>query len=378
MENDKAIEQLLTQVASINEHYEEIAKISGENFNIFNILDLTSKELIHSKFIAMLLDPKGEHGMGDLFFKLFIKTIGINKCDKIDYSDVRVEIEKSIEEGRIDILITTRNKNIIIEDKIYAGDQKEQLLRYHDYCKDAVLLYLTLDGHNPSETSTNGLLKKEDDYYCISYRDHILNWLELCVKETANNPFLRETISQYNLLIKQLTGQARSKQMSDEVLGLITKSEENFTAYLTLCEFKKETIFRHVLNNTIIPALEKVAERHGLLFDITDDKNNILAEEYGFRFTKQPEWGNVYIWFAFGNNLNDLICNIFNYEKDANGKCKGWLEEEWNSMGEYKNWHWNNIEMLRKLCCQTDDVIQKIESEIKELMPKVKALLKQI
>jgi hypothetical protein len=318
-----AVEQLLEQIAAINKRYEEIAKVSGENFNIFNILDLTSKELIHSKIIAMLLDPEGEHGMGDLFFKLLIKTIAIEKCSGIDYSGLKLKIEKSFEDGRIDILITTRNKKVIIENKIYAGDQDEQILRYHNKYPDAVLLYLTLDGHSPEKKSSKDL-EEDQHYFCISYKDHILRWLELCRKETVNSPFLRETMNQYILLVKQLTGQARSKQMNNEIVNVITKSEENFKAYWDIIGINRQEIITHVFEDKVLPSVKKVAKEHGLEFlDCSDI--NILEEQYGYNL-KKPEWKEIEIDFYFSKNLTNLVYYIHDMEKEFNEK---WEIERW-------------------------------------------------
>ena len=56
--NEDNLQHLLEKVALINTKYEDIAKITGENFNVFNILGMRSDELVHSKIIAELLNPK--------------------------------------------------------------------------------------------------------------------------------------------------------------------------------------------------------------------------------------------------------------------------------------------------------------------------------
>ena len=367
MENDKAIEQLLTQVASINKHYEEIAKISGENFNIFNILDLTSKELIHSKFIAMLLNPKGEHQMGSVFLNLFIKTINIEKCNEIDFSNAIIKQEDPVPDGRMDISITAMNgKKIIIENKVYAKDQDGQLSCYYESGTESVLLYLTLDGHNPKDTSKRGL-EKDQDYYCISYKMHILNWLELCVKETKEIPFLRETLNQYILLIKQLTGQARRDKMNNEVLDLITRTEENLSAYLILEKLKKETVLKYI-QEKIFRTLNEIAKNSDLVLEDTDyNSQGILTYEYGFKFYKESWKDKISIWFSFAENLTNMEYGIYDEEKGHIGEGKKPME---------KYWHLKNTEVLAKLCSQNDDFVQEIETKIKELIPKVEALLK--
>jgi len=217
------IKNLLQKVSDISTKYEEIAKITGENFNIFKVMNVLSDEVkLHSAFIAELLNPKGTHGQGDVFLKLFVEQLGV---EDFDTKNATTKVEKNIGEktetegGRIDIVINSGRKNIFIENKIYAGDQPQQLLRYHNADKKADLFYLTLYGRDASEESTG---KSEDKYYIsISYSTDILNWLKKCKKETVNFPVLRETITQYNNIIKYLTGQTMNEKMKNEIKDLI-------------------------------------------------------------------------------------------------------------------------------------------------------------
>ena len=66
----------LERVTSINKKYENIAEITGENFNVFRILGLSSSEVrTHSAFIAELLNPKGSHNQKQIFLKLFCEDV---------------------------------------------------------------------------------------------------------------------------------------------------------------------------------------------------------------------------------------------------------------------------------------------------------------
>jgi hypothetical protein len=114
------------------------------------------------------------------------------------------------EADRIDILIMTKKKAIIFENKIGAGDQDKQLERYVDKVKrnfseeNITVCYLTLYGHEPSAESL-GELKKE--VKCISYENDIFGWIENC-RGKCHESFrpLLETLFQYQNLIKKLTG----------------------------------------------------------------------------------------------------------------------------------------------------------------------------
>lgn len=230
--------EIFKQIELIRHKYEEIAKISGENFNIFNVLGLTSNEVrTHSAFVAELLNPKGGHDQNNAFLDLFCKQFNITNIDTLN---CKVEIEKIIgiisenyeDGGRIDIVVHDVNRNgFIIENKIYAGDQSKQLIRYNNWAKnhlniDYKLFYLTLFGDSASiESITNndGLIA----YDSISYSYDIIEWLKDCQKQAVNHPTLRETIRQYINLLKILTHQTNNNNMQQEIKEIILDNLES-------------------------------------------------------------------------------------------------------------------------------------------------------
>src|SRR5690606_4244508 len=142
----KTTENLFGQVTTLIKKYNEIARLTGDNFNIFKTLGLSTSEVrLHSALLAELLNPKGSHGLKEKFLKLFIQKIVMNNEDTIDLSEIEkatvvvekwvgyIDVERNIG-GYIDILIQLSNdRAIIIENKIYAGDQEGQLRRYHNF-----------------------------------------------------------------------------------------------------------------------------------------------------------------------------------------------------------------------------------------------------
>ena len=71
--NLSTIKNLLENVHVIQNKYDDIADITGEKFNIFSVLNLTSNEVrTHSAFIGELLNIKGSHGLKDIPLQLFI------------------------------------------------------------------------------------------------------------------------------------------------------------------------------------------------------------------------------------------------------------------------------------------------------------------
>ena len=156
------LESLLKQVSEIvakEKTQQEEKRKRGENFNIFNVLGLSTSEVrLHSAFLAELLNPNGDHGLGYKFLEAFLSIIiqQVKPGFEFDIKSAKVRKEFSIgpisedytEGGQIDLLIQDKdNHTIVIENKINAGDQYKQLLRYHKYAmrfsQKFVLLYLT-------------------------------------------------------------------------------------------------------------------------------------------------------------------------------------------------------------------------------------------
>lgn len=242
------IDSFLNKIQEIIIRNEEILKLKGETFNIFSILNLATKENgLHSRFLKELLDSNGSHGLKNLFLDIFVNYLrtklkktksGIEFEFETENSNTFTEknigIVNSIEKtgGRIDILIQSKNRKseIIIENKIYAREQKDQIERYCTYAKSrkSKVFYLTLFG----ETSNSpGVYKLDEDYFLLSYSTDIINWLELCRKEVSDYPIIRETIKQYIIILKKLTGQLTDNKMDNEVKKLILN---NYVAALQI------------------------------------------------------------------------------------------------------------------------------------------------
>lgn len=232
--------QLIESVKEIVSRYKDDAVQSGADFNIFQIIGLTSDEVrVHSAFLATLLDPQGSHRQGDLFLQLFTKQLSQIVYD-FDTKSAVVECEKYIGRmtettgGRIDIHISDKKGHkIIIENKIYAPDQTNQLIRYHNYAPDAVLLYLTLDGKEPGKDSAGDLIE-EEQYYLISYSNEILDWLADCYEAVKRIPTLAEGINHYINLIKIITNQSTNIMMTKEIAEVIGSSSSNIQAAIEI------------------------------------------------------------------------------------------------------------------------------------------------
>ncbi|RPG33259.1 MAG: hypothetical protein CBB72_009970 [Muricauda sp. TMED12] len=228
--------KLIKDAKRIISHHNEVSRLKGENFNVFSILNMEHKENgTHSAFLGELLNPKGSHSKGNLYLQLFLQTVG-NETIILDKASVVLEKfigkrdDANLLGGRVDIYITDQVNSICIENKIYASDQNVQIQRYCNHNKDNnTVYYLSLDGSDAS-TESKGELSLDKDYYCISYKTDIMDWLEACLKESAEDPILRESIRQYIILLKKLTNQL-SDVMEKEMHKLV---KENYNAAQTI------------------------------------------------------------------------------------------------------------------------------------------------
>lgn len=304
---------------------------NGEFFNIFNVLGVSTDEVrLHSSFLAELLNVKGDHGLRTAFLQLFVEQIGFQdfKCDENTLVKKEYWIGRKTEMsgGYIDILLESSNgKAIIIENKIYAGDQENQLFRYYEYAKNRYktdnfkLIYLTLDGHEPDKTSV-GELQLEKDYVLISYKEHIMQWLDKCLYKSVRHPLIRETINQYIDVIKQLTTMENNTVQEQELIALISEKENIKIADKIglLLNRAKDRIIR----DFFIPQLKERISGN-LKLEFTEES---FDTQYACFNLKPEAWDGAYICFQFQKKgFKDMIYGI--YGENLNSNVKSFLSQ---------------------------------------------------
>jgi len=346
MENFK---NLLNQVSIIQKKYDEMAEYSGEHFNVFDILGVTSNELSHSAILTNLLNAKGKHGQKELFLKIFLNLIK-DKFEKsyqkniIENFDAKNSIAikekyagkvdyEAEQGGKIDIVIYDGKNNIIIENKIYAIDQPKQLVRYNEHDKMAPIIYLTLMGNEPSIDSC-GSLVSGINYVCISYENVIKEWLELCIKEMVNRPIIRETFNQYLYLIKSLTNQSTNNKMSTEIIKIMkTNIQSSFEIVNNISALKSSLYYE------FMSLIKEYGKEKMIVNDSWVDKD----KEYGL-FLKPMIWEKnlfqICIIFEL-KNYSGLYVGIA-YDKELSENDKTLLRKKYKENGfeESDFWIW--------------------------------------
>ena len=335
------LEELLKKVSEIVERektQQEEKRKRGENFNIFSVLGLSTSEVrLHSAFLGELLKPDGDHGLGDKFLKAFVEIIikQVNPEFTIDTKTCKVSVEHPIGEipedysegGRIDLLIRdNQNHAIVIENKINAGDQKKQLLRYQNYAKKSsqkyVLLYLTKYGIEASPYST----EDQVEYFRISYKENIYQWLNSCISIAALFPKVRETIAQYQTNLNQIM-RNMSELNKQAIIDLLT-NKSNIDATLEIVSLSEE-IGRTIRKNFIESVLRELAEKHDMdLFYDTDffalGTYSLNYKDICFKFR-----GNNKCYFQIQNEGNTVYYGIV---------ADGYPENLRTEMVQFEDW----------------------------------------
>ena len=284
----------------------EESRQRGELFNMFRVCGVNHYETRHSAILAEFLSPSGSHGQADAFLSIFLKDVGL-KDFNFNTSTAVVQTEFSIANGKIDILINdNRGKIIIIENKIYAADQHEQLKRYAKFAQDNYgdgnfrILYLTLNGHDASGHSGDGV-----EYMKISYGDEILKWIHDCAVCCISKPIIRETLIQYTNLIKELTNQSMDAKYVEELLNVMANNAKEVAAmYNHFNEYRE-----FVMNTYLKPQLQKLAKELGLEFEC----NWSTTRYTGFSLWKK-DWQKCKILFQsqspqYGNYIWGICCH---------------------------------------------------------------------
>lgn len=322
------MKNLLLRVDAVVSKYKEVEKITGENFNIFSIMGMKTDEVrTHSAILAELLSPNGSHGLGTEPLELFVKQIyseeiGLDyktaTCSKEFYAG-KIN-EDYTEGGRIDLLIKDKEETkMVIENKINAPEQKNQLFRYKQRFPNAKLLFLTLDG---KESKENGI-----EYQPISYKDDILNWIEDCAKLAWNKPMVREVLVHYAHLIKILTNQTINNKMSEEIINIILSdfkaSAEIYKNFEKALELKQLEYLNELNVKLLEQFKDELCEKTSSNFKIeigeTLDTDALLIHcgenitiSYRFKHRKHPV---TRIEFKGTSNFENLESEIIGFKR---------------------------------------------------------------
>jgi len=219
MQSTDKVHDFFHHFVSLLKKKRENDRFEASDFNVFDYIQ--PNELKLSRIIADLLNPKDTHGQQITFLTAFVEAmmegapkplqetlIKLQDAIQNNICAIRVKTEQKtlLDKRSMDIWVDLDGKNgIVIENKPWANDQKEQL---KDYAKDAkkrfpdgwVLIYLHGGGKAADEYTLPNKedLKRSGNYLDADYAYFLIRWLNNCLNHAKAEKvcvFLREFIS---------------------------------------------------------------------------------------------------------------------------------------------------------------------------------------
>lgn len=276
--------ELIRKLEDDQEAWASLSQWLAPHFNIFDVLGISRMEIRHSNVLAWLMNPAGTHKLGSVFWEKMIDRIQVRNREK-DYgflSDFLLWKDKVVvnreysssstdSKYKIDILLTCRENVLVIENKVGAGERKDQLKDYvaivnaNFPSKKKAFLFLTPDGELPTDPEDWEL------WGTVSYEDVL------------------------SVLDQLLAGQVHVETGPDFLIA----------------DYQK-TLRRHVVKNwELLKACKKVYQKHTKAFDLVQktiseeqtqirDKGRSIIKRAIQAFSESPKFksSDVYLCHA--------------------------------------------------------------------------------
>lgn len=394
----------------LNQNKQEILQKRKELTPNFNLIELLSpKELQLSKIIAEFLNPDGTHEQGSLFLDIFLDQFFTKRKFPTKNISVKTEHAKNVN-GQIDIFIDFNNEfGIAIENKPFAEDQDEQIIRYVEYLENNysdqyLMIYLSESGQVPSEKS---LPQKDRErigskFSIISYQ-YLRNWLISCADKTKDRKAERLTVLILELAEYINLEFIKTNQLYKNMLGKAL--EDNILEAFEIKELWQadKDAFNKIWSETVNDLFNKVLPK--LIFNELIERKTIdddwIYVEGSFKINKKSAKGfhikkKGWKHFSYGVLRNEItnipngtccffpaICSkqkIENYSFNTNFQidyCKQtntkYYEEQWAKPPtiwwsdfpdkEFQNWNyqqWSEIKENGKTVLYVADFLEKL------------------
>ena len=217
-----------------------IPKANAAQFNILDILQVSTREVAICRLLAALLDPNGMHGLGIFPAQQFLGLILGQMCSEEELDSAYLKLEDHTNTNRrVDIALVIEVKKQVypIEVKIWATDQDRQLCDYYHYYENlglelsAGIIYLTPFGTRPSSRSAGDL--QPGQIRQLSFLYDITRWLDFIIQKAAEQQNFRtaDTARQFQEVIWSMTS------TNNEAVIKVLFPEENPTENLHVLNY---------------------------------------------------------------------------------------------------------------------------------------------
>lgn len=323
---------------------------NGFDLNVFTLLDVERNELTtHENMLYAILNFKIDKQIAEEFVYHLIEVMGLPQVYLREHWEI--EREYFTTEGRIDLFFKSKSKRkkcIIVELKIDAGDQEKQIERYAHYAEkskydDYRIIYLTLDGKEPSEQSVGKANRRK--LKCISFKKHILKWLGTCIDICGERNIEVSFIQQYRILINKMVGE---NNMKEKVANIISNRDELKASIEIANELPK--IKAEILYNFLY-AIGDEFDKKGIARIYSDIE---IARDYYNGKSMKPDMAYIIKEYTIGSNRK--LKFVIGIQVDY---CLFYY------FGFYVDNDWENSDQIKN---KQKRIYQKIEDAISEML----------
>ena len=148
----------------------------------------------------------------------------------------------------------------------------QQKLIDQGYAKENIkLVHLNLQGDEVPENEQDETVRKET--IVLSYKEHIIGWLQKCLASVVLVPTIRETLVQYKNLVKKLVGKSLNGEEIMELKELFLKTPEYMLVFAEEQEALEEAFTqatKHIQQKFVIMLANKLREKGYNLLELPD------------------------------------------------------------------------------------------------------------
>lgn len=360
---------------------DEIAQ-GNNNYSLLNSLLSPYDEVqLHTRFIYSMINPVGTHFQSIIFLESFLKEIDPNILKFFDLYSAVVYKEKN----HIDLLIDDGKTAIIIENKLRAADQYQQISRYiscirassrDPQSKRIIVVYLTMSGRDPQqEASSFGdykldntrryLLREIDnsriDYYAISYKETIVQWVNKSRKEVEKHENLAYAFDEYLSVLNRVNKKMSKNNVINFPDFVLNQKNEDTKDYL---EFAADMIknFHVIWARYLLTAIYSIenfepvfikgddANKHNALVIVDNDDSRAINKLTKWLEKKEHKgsYKNIAVHFKGTHYPQEHYAIYFGIDNLYVGRYKEHISEIYNDTGKHK-YLVNNKGLLRKI-----------------------------
>ncbi len=262
----------------------------------FSLIDyLRNDEMALSKYLALLLNPLGTHGQGDLYLKRFLDVPGMQKvADLIDLSSaVQVDTEYYLPNGRrIDIYLRSNSGGLGVENKPWAADQANQLRDYAEYLHNQfsdgkwLLIYLCNDEVKEYSLPASTPPHLKDRVIWLSFFQ-LAEWLESCVPHTRALPVKVFVEALGRFVNERINGESMIDNR-DELTALVLRNEANTRSAFLIAQQLRE-VKQRLLENFIEFLRKELADLKGVEIHLDPSLADGARRYAGFHIQFHPD-----------------------------------------------------------------------------------------